>query len=185
MINYVMKEFLCHQYPVMVLDVESIGLHGEAFAFGYTCIAEDSVIAHMRWSCPPESAQGSDEDRQWVAENVPAFAPDCASPKELREMFWQQWLQWRQRGALLAADVAWPVEANFLRACVQDDPKTRNWQGPYPLLDIASVLWVAGINPIQSHRRLDGELPAHDPLKDSAQSARLLREAVRKLTALT
>jgi hypothetical protein len=80
---------------------------------------------------------------------------------------------------MLAADCAWPVEARFLAACVDDQPEQRAWEGPYPLIDIASVRLAAGLDPLATVERLPSEMPAHDPLADARQSARLLIEALK------
>jgi hypothetical protein len=79
--------------------------------------------------------------------------------------------------------VPWPVEAHFLSECVADRPQEREWQGPYPLLDVASVRLAAGLDPLATVDRLPSELPAHDPLADSRQSARLLVEALTLVRA--
>jgi hypothetical protein len=77
---------------------------------------------------------------------------------------------------------AWPVEARFLAACVDDNPMTHEWSGPYPLHDLASVLMAAGRDPLAKNERLPGELPEHDPLADARQSARLLLAALAPAT---
>lgn len=50
----------------------------------------------------------------------------------------------------------------------------------FMVFDVASVRLAAGLDPLASAPRLDGELPAHDPLRDARQSARLLIEALDK-----
>jgi len=87
----------------------------------------------------------------------------------------------KDKGAVLAADVPWPVEARFLAQCIDDEPG-RKWDGPYPLIDIASVRLAAGLDPLASVERLAEELPQHDPLCDARQSGRLLVEAIQRMT---
>jgi hypothetical protein len=169
-------EFLKGQGSVMVFDVESMGLHGEPFAFGYVVVNRSGVIAKFRAACPSIRAAGTAEDRQWISANVPTMEVTCDSPYALRESFWSHWMRWKAE-AVLAAECPWPVEANFLSACIRDAPQERKWQGPYPLYDISSFLFAAGMNTLETRVRLPDELPAHDPLADSAQSARLMIEA--------
>ena len=88
------------------------------------------------------------------------------------------WLYEKALGARLVADCTWPVEARFLVACVMDDPEERRWEGPYPLLDVASVRLGAGLDPLASGKRLARELPEHHPMGDTRQSARLFLEAL-------
>lgn len=166
----------------MVFDVESIGLHGEGFAVGWVVIdeyGEELEASHI--GCPADAASGSAVNRTWVNKNVPQIRT-AYSPLEVRELFWNAWLEWKHKGALLAAECAWPVEASFLSHCVAEDPTAREWQGPYPLIDIASVRLAAGFDPLAKCDRFADELPEHNPLADARQSARLLIEALDKIS---
>lgn len=165
----------------MVFDVESIGLHGEGWAWGYVVITKDGERLDHGWrSCDPALAFGSDEGRAWVAENCPPLHPNSDTPIILRREFWAAWRVWKERGAVLVADCAWPVEAGFLSDCVRDNHDGRQWQGPYPLHELASFMVAAGMDPMATYDRLPDE-PQHDPLGDAKQSARLLIQALRKL----
>jgi hypothetical protein len=166
-----------------VMDCESIGLHGETFAVGYVVVdGSGAEIDSGLLACDPGLARGDDEGRAWVAEHVRIDADDvwCDDPRDVRHEFWSYWMQHKGAGAILFADCAWPVEARFLAACVDDDPKGRCWDGPYPLHDVASVRLAVGFDPLATVDRLPGELPAHDPLNDARQSARLLVEALNR-----
>ena len=129
-------------------------------------------------ACPRDLCAGTDESRLWVNENVPPLEVTSPTPQHLRNAFWHQWRYWADQGAVLVADCAWPVEANFLSACVRLNHAEREWQGPYPLHDLASVMLALGRDPTATHARLPNELPAHHPLHDARQSARLLLEAL-------
>lgn len=166
-------------HPWLVFDVESCGLHGEGFAVGWVVVdgdggllADGIAVSRTHDPLPP-----------WVIENVVPNLPRATHTTELevRDAFWGVWFDWKRRGALLAADVAWPVEARFLAACVDDNPAERDWDGPYPLIDIASIRLAAGLDPLAVVERLPNELPVHNPLADARQSARLLIEALTTL----
>lgn len=174
-----------------VFDVESVGLYGEGFAVGWVVIREDTgaqVDEGCLW-CPPEHVVGTINDLAWVEENVlPHLRADArvptpthVGPMTLRASFWAEWEKWKAKGARAAADVPVPVEAAFLAACVGDEPKGRTWEAPYPLYDVASFMEAAGLNPLDNHPRFAHELPAHHPLHDARQSARLLFETLRGL----
>lgn len=168
----------------MVFDVESIGLHGQGFSFGYVVVDQTGSEIDSGYSCcEPDFAEGSDAGHEWVRANVPLPSTTFlhGSPRVVRDEFWAAWLKWKARGAVLAADCAWPVEARFLADCVDDDPERRTSEGPYPLLDVATLRLAAGFDPLATVERLPAELPAHDPLADARQSARLVIEALRKL----
>jgi hypothetical protein len=168
----------------MVFDVESIGVHGEGFAVAFVVVDRSgSVRDEGLFACPTDRANGDDEGRAWVAENVklnPDDVVECDDPKDVRSEFWAYWCKWKEQGAVMAAECSWPVEARFLIACIDDHPASRYWGGPYPLHDIASVRIAAGFDPLTTVDRLPNELPAHDPLCDARQSARLLIEALSK-----
>lgn len=165
----------------MVFDVESVGLHGEGFAVGYQVVDETGVqFKRARYACPLDAAQGGDEGRIWVQQNCPNIVATHATPREVRDAFWQDWLTWKNLGATLVADCQWPVEARFLIACIDDAPNERGWSGPYPMHELASFMVAAGMDPMATYDRDETE-PMHDPLGDARQSARLLVQALKTL----
>ncbi len=163
----------------MVFDVESIGLHGEGYAFGYVVVDETGkTLEEGKHSCPMARCVGRLEDREWVKANIPELRETCDWPVDLRKIFWETWMRWKAEGAVLAADCCWPVEARFLAKCVDDSPDENAWDGPYPLHDLASILLAKGKDPLAVTERLPSELPRHDPLMDARQSARQIIEAL-------
>lgn len=175
-----------------VFDAESVGLHGEAYAVGFVVVdAAGKEVECGGWCVSPESVRGTAPGVGWAQDNAwygcgtgwGRFLADRECPRQVRDNFWEKWIEYRASGAVLAADVPWPVEANFLCECVADQPRERELQGPYPLLDVASVRLAAGLDPLAAVDRLPSELPVHDPLADSRQSARLLVEALALVRA--
>lgn len=162
----------------MVLDCESIGLHGETYAVGYVVIQDGNELESGMFACPSGMAEGVESDRQWVCQNIPSLGFNSPDAFTVREKFWRRWLEWKAKGALLAADCAWPVEARFLAACVDALPDDRRFSGPYPLVEISTWMMVSGKDPMKDYPRLESELPKHNPLADARQSARLLSEAI-------
>lgn len=159
----------------MIFDVESIGLHGEAFAVAWVVVDRDGRrLDEGCLSCAPDLCTGTDESRAWVSANVPPLVVTSPTNQHLRNEFWHAWRHWAEKGAVLVADCAWPVEANFLSACVRLNHREREWQGPYPLHDLASMLLVEGHDPLATTERQPDELPAHHPMMDARQSARQL-----------
>lgn len=166
---------------IVVFDVESLGLHGAGFAVGAVVLDGDGKrVEEFYAACPPELESAPAATREWLEANVvPHLRVTKPSFRALQDAFWAFWRRWADQGAVLLADCAWPVEANFLSACVRGDMEAREWQGPYPLLDLAPILWAKGIDPTGTTERLPDELPVHDPLADARQSARLLLEALK------
>lgn len=177
-----------NQQLYMTFDVEAVGLHGDAFAVGWVVTDNKGAeLDHGLYACEWVHLLGTRESRQWVGKHVPQMPLTHKSPQDIREGFWQQWMKWKEQGALLVADCPWPVEARFLVACIEDARKvirggmaegTRDWEGPYPLIDVASVRLATGCLPLAHEDRLPNELPHHNPLADARQSARLLHEAL-------
>jgi len=165
-----------------VFDVESVGLHGDGFSYGYVVVEnapQMKVVGRGELSSGRVAAKGTSADHEWISANVPPCRRVICSATALRDTFWTEWIHWRAQGAVMVADCPWPVEARFLQACVDDEP-ARQAEAPYPLIDVASVLLAAGMDPIASYDRLPAELPKHDPVADATQSARLLLAALNR-----
>jgi len=159
-----------------VIDVESIGLHGEAFAVaGGVYLENGSPQWEFRFCVNRDKCKGNEDSRKWVDENVPMMEITHSSRVQMMNDFWVQWERAKRHDAVMAADCCWPVEAKFLEECCALDD-SREFKGPYPLLDIASIRFAAGLDPIGNAPREASELPVHDPLCDARQSARLLSE---------
>lgn len=165
-----------------VFDVESVGLHGEGFAVAGGVYLENGTAQwEFKYACSIDECTGSDEDRAWVKENVPALQECYDGPRQLRDAFWAMWMKAKSEGATMAADCLWPVEGGFVAACIKDDIDARKWEGPYPFAEISSFLAAAGMDPLGKYDRTPSELPIHDPLADARQSARMLSIAIGKL----
>lgn len=165
----------------MVFDVESIGLHGDAFAVAWVmATADGTVIGEGAAHVPAGSVDGPEGSRKWVEDNVtlPSISLSCDTPRQMRDAFWDDWCRAKRLGFVLCAECCWPVETNFLSRCIADD-MAREWHGPYPMYDIAMIRFAAGFDPLATEDRLPAELPCHQPLADSRQSLRLMLEAMQ------
>ena len=169
--------------PWFVFDVESIGLHGEAFAVAGGVYVGGVAVNEFCYSCPREEAHGRDDDREWVDDFIQHIDITDLSPDGVRNSFWACWCDAKSRypDIKMAGECIWPVEARFVLECIKYDPIIRNWSGPYPFHEIASVMLCAGMDPMATYSRKDDELPAHNPLADARLSARLLHEAVTEI----
>ena len=177
----------CSPSHFFVFDVESIGLHGEAFAVagGVYSAIDGSARSEFCFACNPGLALGDNDDRKWVAENVPPILVTHRNSNLMRAEFFQEWLSAKQQfpGILMAAESLWPVEAGFVAKCIADVPRERKWEGPYPFVEISSVMMAAGMDPMATYERTESEKPAHHPLGDARQSARLLATALRMVNS--
>ena len=167
--------------PFFVFDVESVGLHGEAFAVAGGVYINGAVQSEFCLSCPMEEAEGTDEDRKWCKNNIPIIEITHRTPNGIREAFWKEWESAKKRypGILMAGECIWPVEAGFIARCIyQLGTET---DGPYPFHDISSIMLAAGMDPMATYNRTPSEEPKHHPLADARQSARLLSDAIKIL----
>ena len=164
----------------MVFDVESVGLYGAGFAVAWVVVKRNGkIVLSASYYCPPDSLIGSEDDQKWVRENV--TVPQCGKLRytmDVRNEFWRAWVHAKSQGATLWAECCWPVEARFLLDVIYDDPENRKKDAPYPLHDIATIRLAAGFDPLATVDRLKDEIPAHNPLCDARQSARLMLEAM-------
>jgi len=181
----------------LVFDVESIGLHGEGWAVGWVYgvitapiegpIREFVVQEEGLVYCDPVVANGQDDDLSWVLANCHHDdydhfgAREVSKPRDVRSAFWEvyQDLGGRDNPSLLmAADCTWPVESGFLSTMIMDREMERRWAGPYPLIDITTLRFAVGFDPLARADRRENELPVHNPLADARQSARLLADCL-------
>ena len=164
-----------------VFDVESIGLHGDGFAVGWTVVdVQGQEFEHGIFAVPRVICKGSDDDRKWCDKNIPHIMPTHHSIIDMREAFWKVWLTWKAKGAVMFADCLWPVESRFLIDCVADYQPYRNWEGPYPFHDIGTFLLAHGLDPLQKFERQVGEMTEHNPVCDARQSARILVKTIHQ-----
>ena len=170
--------------PFFIFDVESIGLHGEAFAVAGGIYIDGSPRSEFRFCCPREYANGEASDREWIDSNVPPMKITHQTPAAIREAFWGEWENAKSKHPeiVMAGECIWPVEAGFVAACVRQEMSSRKWSGPYPFHEIASVMLSAGMDPMATYERNEFEIPSHEPLADARLSARLLAEAIRSLS---
>lgn len=163
-----------------VFDVESVGLHGEGFAVGYVVLDRELEINETGlFACDWKAARGNKSGIEWCERELPGLAWTHTSPRAVRKAFWERWMTWRSCGGVLVAECGWPVEARFLAECVDDDPLSREWHGPYPMVELATLMEARGLDPMKPWDRLAEEMPAHNPLADSRLSARILIECLR------
>lgn len=109
----------------------------------------------------------------WVKENVlPSLLkmPTCETNVDLRTKFYEFYMKHKD-SCDIYSDVNFPVETNFLSAVVKDDLNNRQWNMPYPLLDISNFINV-NIDRAEKYQKETGILlRKHNPLDDSIASA--------------
>lgn len=165
-----------------IFDVESVGLHGDAFAVAGGVYLENGAAQWEFQFCCPTNECSDPSDLEWVRNNVPVMEITHRSAPMMRDAFWDVWMKAKAQGAQMAAECLWPVEARLVLACVNDDLASRKWEGPYPFHEISSIMLSAGMDAMKNYERSPSESPAHHPLSDARLSARLLAQALSKLS---
>lgn len=138
---------------ILSFDIESNGLHGEAFAVGAVLMDDHTpgassnqppIISEFVARCPLIGPIDP-----WVEANVlppmtdiPETHPDGHA---MRDAFWSWYLEARAQADLILVNNPYPVEARFLIACQEDDMASRGQDHPFPLIDLASLLYARGI----------------------------------------
>ncbi len=180
---------------VLAFDVESNGLHGEAFAVaGVVMEPGGHIRSQFVGRCPITGPVDP-----WVSENVlgpMADVPETArTARELRAAFWAWYTAAKEGVDVIVAANPYPVEARFLIACQEDDMPGREFDHPFPYYDLSSMLLALGVvTPAQRREfviKAAGN-PAgspHNPLWDAkvtalAALAVLTSRAEKKLSAL-
>ena len=121
----------------------------------------------------------------WVRENVlPKLGAyeACEDERELLKRAWDFWLKYREE-AYAIADVAYPVECRFWQACVQLDEVTNAMLAPYPLLDLGSLLYSKGYDPLTDRDSLaEGFQRAelHNALYDARLAIEICKKRIRE-----
>ncbi|HHV75851.1 MAG TPA: hypothetical protein GXX39_00555 [Syntrophothermus lipocalidus] len=166
------------------VDAETDGLYGAVIAVAaavYAVSGEEWIeVETFQGVVDLENYQVTDE---WVRANVlPVISGDMPiypSESELLEAFWSFWMKHRE-GCLCIADVAYPVETCLFKKCVSRNEPERRFQGPYPLLDLSTALYVKGLDPLIDRRALiaDEAVMLHDPLHDARLAAKCWRLVV-------
>jgi hypothetical protein len=129
---------------ILSFDVESNGLHGEAFAVAGLLMDENrQILSQFLSRCPIIGPVDP-----WVSENVlgpmQSIAETAPDARTMRDAFWAWYVQNKPLSDLVVAANPYPVEARFLIACQNDDMKTRQFDHPFPYFDLPSMLYTLG-----------------------------------------
>lgn len=172
---------------ILSIDVESNGLHGEAFAVGAVLVdCTGKLIEEFSARCPIKG----DTD-EWVVKHVlPSlenFPETHKSAKSMRADFWKWYIKAKEKSDYVLADNSYPVEGRFLIQCQEDDLDERYWEHPFPLIDLSSMLLQIGVKPSVERNLFVGEdqiartdILKHNPRWDAWASALAMVKALKE-----
>ncbi|HMP85462.1 MAG TPA: hypothetical protein PKE08_02225 [Candidatus Paceibacterota bacterium] len=173
---------------IFSFDAETNGLWGRAFAIGALVYDESGREVGRFVGRLPDTAV-TDE---WVRTNVlPTLSGLPVSHETYESMLidFAKFYLANKLGVEIVVHMGTPVESNLLRdmhsqGCIGD------WDGPYPLLDVAGELAQAGEDPTSVDKYVDKwglVVPdfgaTHNPLYDSAVAAEVHKHLVSRRTA--
>ena len=155
---------------IFSFDAETNGLWGQAFAIAAIVYDNGVEVARFIGRCPIEG-----EVNSWVAENVLPKMEDIPvshdSYDELLKAF-ADFYKSKKADANIIVHMGVPVESSLLK-----DMHSRgyigDWDGPFPLIDLAGNLQQAGENPtscdeyVAKYGLKVAEGNTHNPLYDS------------------
>jgi hypothetical protein len=154
------------------LDVETDDLYGETFAFGVSIwdLKTKQIVSYLGGFAELEEVASP-----WCRGNIiPLISKKhrdefvkFQTRKEMRDAFWRFYMQYREK-AIILADFQ-HLENAFFRQCVREDLKEREWLGPYPMMDLGTMLAVANLDPDIDRFIYTGfnNLVKHNPIHDA------------------
>lgn len=174
-----------NQTKFLCFDLESNGLHGQAFAIGALVIdatgkVYDQFMARIRVTKKMD---------EWVKENVVPVIDDMPithkTYPEMCEDFWQWFVAAQEISDYVLVSNGYPVEYRFLLDCQGADIDERYWQHPFPIIDLSSLLLPLGELKDASKSKLMAKVQKqhdfrpHHPLDDAKATILVAFEALK------
>ncbi len=126
----------------------------------------------------------------WVKDNVLPAIVDMpithSTYTEMREAFWEWYLDNEPNCDYVIVSNGYPVEYRFLLDCQEADIEKRYWQHPFPIIDLSSLLLPFGELKEASKSKLlarvrQENLKPHNPLHDSMTTALMAIEVFKSI----
>ena len=155
------------QTKFLFIDAETDGLYGSFLTVGLV-VTDDAgnMIEKAYYGIKKENMMISDV---WTRENVFTVLGDyeaCEDEAELLEKVWAFWMKYRE------------VESRLFMKCVMNNESERKYLGPFPMLDLSSLLMAAGYDPLIDRAELLDEdekqmmaNKTHNALNDAEMTA--------------
>ncbi len=111
-----------------------------------------------------------DVQSEWVRKNVYPYLKNASvifdDEYALSEAFWSFWMKYRETADCVAY-VPYPVESRLFSLCVLQNIDERQFLGPFPMYDLATLLESKGNNFDCDMKAMSGlELCCHDAMDD-------------------
>lgn len=157
------------------VDAETDGLYGTFLSIAAMVTDESGQEVERFYGAflPPQDKINS----KWVLEHVYPYLHNAekkyTDETALLEDFWQFWMKHREN-CICITDVGHPVESRLFSTCVKMNLVEREWLGPFPMLDLSTLLLAHGIQPLTDRKKLSGlSLKQHDAMNDACMMAKI------------
>lgn len=136
-----------------IIDAEVDGLYGPLLTLAVLIADQDGQVIEEFYAGLPKNL--ASVETEWVKTNVLPFVGNYHNVDSEEELLDQVWRLWASYGksAICYADVPFPVETGIWHRIMARQEKSSEQEGPFPLIDLASILLAKGINPLTN--RLD------------------------------
>lgn len=140
---------------IMFIDAETDGLYGSFISIAAKVLDKKSgkVEDSLYIGIAKDVLQVKDA---WTKEHVLPYLgeyKEFKAQEELLEFFWAFYVQKREDTEVIG-DVIYPIENRLFASCVEMDVANRIFMGPFPLLDLSSMLYAKGIDPMVEREKL-------------------------------
>lgn len=162
------------------VDAETDGLYGSFLSVGII-VTDQECREIERFYYGINKARMVVTDA-WTREHVLPILGEyeiCESEEELLDRVWAAWMKYHD-SAFAIADVTYPVEARLFRRCVEKDIAVRKLMGPFPFLDLSSLLYARGYEPLADRKNLSryDHGPQHNALFDVEMEVQIYRNII-------
>ena len=132
----------------LFVDAETNGLYGEFITVAMIVTNKDGEELDRFYE--GIRIESKESYLPWVRENVLPYLGEYhirETEEELLKSVWEFWLKYKD-SVYVIADIPYPVEARLFTRCVEQNREKREFQGPFPLMDFSSMLFIKGIDPL-------------------------------------
>jgi hypothetical protein len=94
---------------------------------------------------------------------------------------WSYFSQWDRKHTIFSTWCPFPVDYRILQSAILTNIEERQYKGPYPLHDLATLLKVSHKDPTGDYPRNEIETERHNPISAAHQCNRLFCENLAEL----
>ncbi len=165
----------------LFVDAETDGLYGKFISIAM--VVADHAGNELEHIYIGLSNPGKHIKENWVRENVLPILGEYEEYEDEHSLLEAAWSFWRAhaQNSYIIVDVMHPVESRLFTRCVEHNIEERIFQGPFPMLDLSSMLYAIGINPLEAREKLAKPLDKgmqHNALYDARMAMTIWKKYI-------